>query len=66
MTMPRTAQEAAGFRPGDVLEATGPGRVVVTLEEDPITKYAGSEPDAVPPGMTAVEYIRQQREEWPD
>jgi bifunctional DNA-binding transcriptional regulator/antitoxin component of YhaV-PrlF toxin-antitoxin module len=68
MTMPRAAQEAAGFRPGDVLriEATGPGRVVVTLEEDPITKYAGSEPDIVPPGMTALEYVRQQREEWPD
>jgi len=68
MTMPKAAQEAAGFRPGDVLqiEATGPGRVVVTLEDDPITRYAGSEPDVVPAKMTALEYVRRLREEWPD
>src|SRR2546429_263788 len=66
--MPKAAQEAAGFRPGDVLqiEATGPGRVVVTLEDDPITRYAGSEPDVVPAKMTALEYVRRLREEWPD
>ncbi len=68
MTMPKAAQEAAGFRPGDVLriEATGPGRVVVTLEDDPITRYAGSEPNIVPAEMTVLEYVRRLREEWPD
>jgi bifunctional DNA-binding transcriptional regulator/antitoxin component of YhaV-PrlF toxin-antitoxin module len=67
MTMPKVAQEVAGFRPGDVLriEATGPGRVVVTLEDDPVTRYAGSEPDIVPPEMTSIEYVRRLHEEWP-
>jgi hypothetical protein len=38
----------------------------VTLEDDPITRYAGSEPDVLPPAMTALEYVRKLREDWPD
>ena len=63
LTLPKAAADAAGLGAGDVIrvEAAGRGRVVLSRVDDPVLKYAGSEPGMYPPG-----YLQQLRAEWPD
>lgn len=63
LTLPKAAADAAGLGAGDVMrvEATGRGRVVLSRVDDPILKYAGSEPGMYPRG-----YLERLRSEWPD
>ncbi len=61
VTIPVDALRQAALKPGDELrvEAAGAGRIVLTREEDPISRYAGSLPEAYGPG-----YLDELRKEW--
>lgn len=60
-TIPVAALRKAGLRAGDTvnIEATGPGRVVITRATDPVRKYAGVFRGMYPPG-----YLKKLRREW--
>ena len=60
-TIPVDALKRAGLKPGDVLnvEAEGPGRIVLTREEDIIALYCGAMPDVYPDN-----YLEDLRAEW--
>lgn len=61
VTIPNQTFEAAGLREGDRLrtEVAGPGRVLLTREEDPLEQFAGALTDVYPP-----DELERLREEW--
>jgi hypothetical protein len=59
--MPKEAQESSGFRTGDVLKVDAQrGRVVITLADDPVDRYAGAFNDLFEP-----DWLEKLRGEWP-
>jgi bifunctional DNA-binding transcriptional regulator/antitoxin component of YhaV-PrlF toxin-antitoxin module len=61
VTLPVAALAAAGVRAGDKLQvsAGGPGRIVLTIDEDVVDKYAGCLTGVYGPG-----YLEKLRSEW--
>jgi len=60
-TLPVDALRQAGLKPGDelVVEAAGPGRIVLVRAVDLVERHAGKAPGVYPP-----EYLSQLRNEW--
>ena len=60
-TIPVKALREAGIQPGDELRvtATGPGKLMLELEEDPIEAYLGALHGVYPPG-----FLEELRAEW--
>jgi bifunctional DNA-binding transcriptional regulator/antitoxin component of YhaV-PrlF toxin-antitoxin module len=60
-TIPVAALRQAGLRCGDevVVEAAGPGRIVLARAEDPIARLAGTLTGVYPKG-----YLKRLRREW--
>ena len=60
-TIPVAALRQAGLRPGDTIlvEAAGPGRIVLARAEDPIARLAGTLTGVYPKG-----YLKRLRREW--
>jgi bifunctional DNA-binding transcriptional regulator/antitoxin component of YhaV-PrlF toxin-antitoxin module len=60
-TIPVAALREAGLRAGDevLVEAAGPGRIVLARAADPIARHAGSLTGAYPKG-----YLKRLRREW--
>ena len=61
VTLPVDALARAGLKAGDRLRAdvSGPGRIVLIREEDPLERFAGTLTDAYPDG-----YLDDLRREW--
>jgi len=62
VTIPVDALTAAGLKIGDRLRAdvSGPGRITLVREEDPIERFAGALT-----GVYPDEYLEDLRREWP-
>lgn len=62
VTIPRSAFERAGLRPGDTLsaEAEGSGRVVLTRQDNLLDRFSG----ALSSGGSLRETIEGLRDEW--
>ena len=62
VTIPLDALTAAGLKIGDRLRAdvSGPGRITLVREEDPIERFAGALTGVYPVG-----YLEDLRREWP-
>jgi bifunctional DNA-binding transcriptional regulator/antitoxin component of YhaV-PrlF toxin-antitoxin module len=60
-TIPVDALRRSGLRPGDTLrvEAAGPGRIVLTRADDPLSRHAGSLT-----GLYPKRYLKNLRREW--
>jgi bifunctional DNA-binding transcriptional regulator/antitoxin component of YhaV-PrlF toxin-antitoxin module len=60
-TLPVDALRQAGLKAGDelVVEAAGPGRIVLVRAVDLIEEHAGKAPGIYPP-----DYLNELREEW--
>jgi bifunctional DNA-binding transcriptional regulator/antitoxin component of YhaV-PrlF toxin-antitoxin module len=60
-TIPVAALRGAGLRAGNELlvEAAGPGRIILARATDPIARHAGSLTGAYPKG-----YLKRLRREW--
>lgn len=60
-TIPVTALRDAGLRAGDevLVEAAGPGRIMLARATDPIARHAGSLTGMYPKG-----YLKKLRREW--
>jgi bifunctional DNA-binding transcriptional regulator/antitoxin component of YhaV-PrlF toxin-antitoxin module len=60
-TIPVAALREAGLRAGDevLVEAAGPGRIVLARAADPIARHAGSLTGTYPKG-----YLKRLRREW--
>lgn len=61
VTLPLDALATAGLGAGDVLRvaADGPGRLILTREQDPVSSFAGRLTGVYGPG-----YLDELRDEW--